>query len=62
MPDGDRDRVSAYEYGSDEIMGGAAMAQRSDGWRSAGGPRPPTMIESGRAGMCAGGAATERLP
>jgi hypothetical protein len=62
MPDGDRDHASPYEYGSDEIMGGAAMVQRSDGWRSTGGPRPPTMLESGRAGMGAGGAGAQRSP
>lgn len=66
MPD--HDRASAYEIGNDEIMGGAAgvgaagggMVQREGSWRAVGGPRPPTMIESGRAGMGAGGAGVQR--
>lgn len=62
LPDGDRDRISVYESGSNEIMGDARIAQHSDGWRLAEGPRLPTMIESGRAGMGAGGASIQRSP
>jgi hypothetical protein len=58
-PGGYGSRDSAYELGDADVMGGVGMVERSRSFvtRAEGGPRPPTMIESGRAGIGRGGGA-----
>lgn len=57
---------SAYELRNEDMVAVTGMVERKTSWRDQGrsrekgGPRPPTMLESGRAGMGVNGSSGER--